>query len=1093
MELIFLRKLRNYLLAGVSVSSATFAKGETQTVVCEVGPDAEECQVCISVPANQKWYFGYCACPDWVKYIRVINSRGAVWEISPSTACAFSGSGGIDVSLEFGLECNFDDEREWTYPITCDGNVVAYVRVVQEAMQKLSDGVYTRKIDGLEWTFTIRNGVASVGHEGCAATAIPDGTSGTVSIPKEFGGCPVKSIAEFAFCDCKKLDKIVIPAGVTNIGMCAFQGCSGLTSVNIPSSVVNIEAEAFSDCASLGTGVVIVDGCVLCVNGNCPERVELPFGTRLVGGSAFSGRNKLLAIDLPDGLTHIGNDAFDNCGFETVRLPESLESIGDMAFANSFLKEVRLPAGLGHIGNGAFTCTRIATIEIPSSVTFIGDGAFVPSNSKGGGIDVQVDPGNVNYVSKDGALFDKGLTTVFSWPEDKKIEIEHGIRRIAPSVFWGNTASVGDAVTIPASVTNIGRYAFSGCHLAKISFAEGLETISYNAFDYNDFTVVEFPSTLREIGGGIFNGCNHLVSVFYRGNAPKCLSPYNGTTSNLTSYVRVGTTGWGSSGDMLPDMWPRQEKYGGIVQRQIRAWTSYPTVGYVVSFDSNGGSGIMGRQVFQFDRNQSLSSNRFERAGWLFIGWALSPEGPVAYADGETVCNLPFENDLALTLYAVWEKLPDMKVATPVIAGPPKNEFSSPRCRVAISCETEGAEIYYSTNGKTPHIAEANRYKGPFLVSDTATIVAVAVKGEESSEYVEVMITKIIPESLTLTEVLDELKLAAVTTGGDAEWLPIEDETARVGGSCAVSGALDNDGAEESTWLEAKVYGRGTLTFWWRVSCEPDPRAGKFTYDFAAFEADDEVVVRKDGESDWVQVTKTFTTECEHVIRWSYNTDGWPSDDYDGCVWVDGVTWSGNAAPEESSKPTIKGDEGATVTGDAETGFVVKPSEGKTAVEVSIPDGIDAGRITVELSAKVESVKPHGAKVKIVSDGVDITGYLDIPGTVVCDDGGVVATQSDGVIDLTKATVKEEIVKEAMDVEKGAVIDLSGGSLGTTSPTITTAPTHVGLFYTFSEGRTLGGMERSASKPGDGKPWSPEIKIKGGNSAFYSIGVGKGE
>lgn len=232
-------KIRNYLLACVAVSSSTFAKGEAQTVVCEVGPDAEECQVCIPVPANQKWYFGYCACPDWVKYIRVINSRGAVWEISPSTACAFSGSGRVDVSLEFGLECNFDDEREWTYPITCDGNVVAYVRVVQEAMQKLSDGVYTRKIDGLEWTFTIRNGVASVGHEGCAATAIPDGTSGTVSIPKEFGGCPVKSIAEFAFCDCKKLDKIVIPAGVTNIGMCAFQGCSGLTSVNIPSSVVN--------------------------------------------------------------------------------------------------------------------------------------------------------------------------------------------------------------------------------------------------------------------------------------------------------------------------------------------------------------------------------------------------------------------------------------------------------------------------------------------------------------------------------------------------------------------------------------------------------------------------------------------------------------------------------------------------------------------------------------------------------------------------------------------------------------------------------------------------------------------------------------
>lgn len=65
------------------------------------------------------------------------------------------------------------------------------------------------------------------------------------------------------------------------------------------------------------------------------------------------------------------------------------------------------------------------------------------------------------------------------------------------------------------------------------------------------------------------------------------------------------------------------------------------------------------------------------------------------------------------------------------------------------------------------------------------------------------------------------------------------------------------------------------------------------------------------------------------------------------------------------------------------------------------------------------------------------------------------------------------------------------GGLGQTA--ITTAPTRVGLFYAFSEGRTLDAMERSASKPGDGKPWSPKITVKGGNSAFYSIGVGKGE
>ena len=43
------------------------------------------------------------------------------------------------------------------------------------------------------------------------------------------------------------------------------------------------------------------------------------------------------------------------------------------------------------------------------------------------------------------------------------------------------------------------------------------------------------------------------------------------------------------------------------------------------------------------------------------------------------------------------------------------------------------------------------------------------------------------------------------------------------------------------------------------------------------------------------------------------------------------------------------------------------------------------------------------------------------------------------------------------------------------------------------KGETLDGMENGDSKVGDGQPWTPEIKVKGGKSAFHSIGVGKGE
>ena len=187
--------------------------------------------------------------------------------------------------------------------------------------------------------------------------------------------------------------------------------------------------------------------------------------------------------------------------------------------------------------------------------------------------------------------------------------------------------------------------------------------------------------------------------------------------------------------------------------------------------------------------------------------------------------------------------------------------------------------------------------------------------------------------------------------------------------------------------------------------------------------------------------------------------------------------WASSVEVVEIDPPVVEGDEGATVVGDAETGFVVKPSDGKVVVEVMIPQGVDAAKVTVEVSPKVSSVKPNGAKVKIVRGGADITEFLNVP-----------AADGNGVVDLTKATVKEEIVKETMDVEKGAKIVLDAAD-----PKLTTAKTRVGLLYQLREGETLDGMKDGDSKVGDGQPWSPEIKVKGGNSAFYSIGVGKGE
>jgi len=145
------------------------------------------------------------------------------------------------------------------------------------------------------------------------------------------------------------------------------------------------------------------------------------------------------------------------------------------------------------------------------------------------------------------------------------------------------------------------------------------------------------------------------------------------------------------------------------------------------------------------------------------------------------------------------------------------------------------------------------------------------------------------------------------------------------------------------------------------------------------------------------------------------------------------------------------------------------------SVEVTIPSGVSPDKVTVVLGVDVETVKPNGANVKIVKGGDDITSYLSIP-----------TVDASGAIDLTKATVKSEIVKEALDPDKGAEIVLNAES-----PSLTTSETKPGLTYTLHEGATLQGMNPGDSKVGDGQPWTPSITIKGGTSGFYSIGVTK--
>ena len=178
------------------------------------------------------------------------------------------------------------------------------------------------------------------------------------------------------------------------------------------------------------------------------------------------------------------------------------------------------------------------------------------------------------------------------------------------------------------------------------------------------------------------------------------------------------------------------------------------------------------------------------------------------------------------------------------------------------------------------------------MITDTTEICAFAVAGDVSSDFTTVTITKAEPVVLTLAGVLDVMA-QAVTTGGDADWTPVEDATA-VGGSSARSGAIV---PEESTWMEMTIAGAGTLSFSWKADCEKDPR-NRYSYDFGAFAVDGNVTNRIDGTTAWQTVTIEIAEGGTHVLRWTYSKDDYDEDDYVGedCVWVDHVVWTPSGA-----------------------------------------------------------------------------------------------------------------------------------------------------------------------------------------------------
>lgn len=133
------------------------------------------------------------------------------------------------------------------------------------------------------------------------------GVANEYVIPETFNGEKVVGIDVKAFYTNKHIVTITFEkaSNIEYIGRLAFSECTNLKNIDL-SFVKEIERNAFSEDVNL-------------------EAVKL--SAKNIGASAFYGCKKISSIELNEGLSSIGSEAFAYTKISTIRLPKSLNNL----------------------------------------------------------------------------------------------------------------------------------------------------------------------------------------------------------------------------------------------------------------------------------------------------------------------------------------------------------------------------------------------------------------------------------------------------------------------------------------------------------------------------------------------------------------------------------------------------------------------------------------------------------------------------------------------------------------------------------------------------------------------------------------------
>ncbi len=313
--------------------------------------------------------------------------------------------------------------------------------------------------------------------------------------------------------------------------------------------------------------------------------IDIPETVRTLGETCF-GYNRYVSgtIVIPEGVEEIPSDCFvylgQQWGIEDVVLPSTIRKIDSRAFMSATIRNINLPEGLESVGGSAFLYTALKSVTLPKSCT-----------------DYAVDN---NYGVFAGSLFMESM--IFADGTE-----------VIPQRIADRLAAL-KSVHMPEGVRIIEKYAFNNNYnLKNIDFPQSLNEIRDYAFYESSLEELVLPEDIRYLAPMSFANNTKLKRIIchapnpplaidrnVNGETAQANTPiqafgddqHSGTPRNITVYVPKGSVaayannnlGWQWFSNFV-----EMDETVGIddINTEDRAVHVYSDGGYVIIANSN--------------------------------------------------------------------------------------------------------------------------------------------------------------------------------------------------------------------------------------------------------------------------------------------------------------------------------------------------------------------------------------------------------------------------------------------------------------------------------------------------------------------------